>query len=68
MGLIRIRAVYLEITERYKLLITASVIKNKSDSFGLTDRDATTKKVLNLVQRFLDGPTLRIIIIFIPIY
>jgi len=58
MGLVRIQAGYFVIPVRYKLLITARGANTKSDSFGLTDCGAMSKKVLNLVQRFLDDPTL----------
>jgi hypothetical protein len=60
LGLVRIEAERNVITERYKLLITALAANNKSDSSGLTDCGPVNKKILNLVQRFLDDPTFRI--------
>ena len=61
LGLVRIKVEYFVISKGYKLLITAAMANTKSDSSGLTDCGPIDKKVINLVQRYLDGPTLRII-------
>ena len=66
LGLVRIQVEYFVIPVGYKLLITAPVAENKSDSSGLTDCGAMAKKVINLVQRFPDGPTFRITNNFTP--